>query len=246
MNCLLVPTIALDISLLDRLAASVDHPIRDKVVINNGRNGALDQWKKSHPDWSVLDQDENLGVAGSWNLAPLIFPRDDAWLICNDDIWFNPGFLRQFCEAIDTHATSHDVIRLNETSPYYCFPWTRHNLDDYGTFDENFWVAYHEDCDMNRRLTLAGAKWNNIFQGPVVNHGKPKCGGVEYNALIQGVGLFLRDYWRRKWGGFPQPTYAAPFGACPLHRWTLDRVMRAKIRPLWETFMAQTNPSIYD
>jgi hypothetical protein len=251
MNVLIVPSLGLDVTLLERLALSVDHPIQHKLVILNGRTWALDYWQRAHPDWKVLIQADNLGVAGSWNLAAAICPHEKAWLICNEDIWFPPGILKQFCEFGDANADSHSILRLNDSSPYYCFIHTRNNIEDVGHFDENFWPAYYEDCDYNVRLRRARLQIHNCFTGQnQVNHGKPRTGGMDYNAFLQGVGLFNRRYWYQKWGSMDTESAAfkTPFNrvGAPLSQWTLDRKRRARMQPIFDEFMAVPNPSIYD
>lgn len=251
MNVLIVPTLGLDTTLLDRLALSIDHPIQHKLIILNGRTYALDFWQRAHPDWKVLIQKENKGCAGSWNMAAKLTPGEKAWLICNDDIWFPPGILKQFCEFGDANADRHDVLRLNDSFPYYCFIHTLHNIEDFGEFDENFWPGYYEDCDYNVRVRLAGGEFKRCFPGQnQVNHGKPKCGGMDYNAFLQGVGLFNRRYWMEKWGAadYENAHYKSPFNRVgwTVAQWTLDRKRRAKMQPIFDEFMATPNPSIYE
>lgn len=77
MNVLFVPTLGLDLLLLERLAASVDYPIRSKVVFNNGDPGACDEFRDRHDDWQVKESAfGNLGVAGSWNFCAKMFPEE--------------------------------------------------------------------------------------------------------------------------------------------------------------------------
>ena len=53
MNVLFVPTLGLDLSLIERLANSVDYHIRSKVIFNNGEPGACDEFRDRHDDWQV-------------------------------------------------------------------------------------------------------------------------------------------------------------------------------------------------
>src|SRR5882724_9700126 len=144
MNCLLVPTLALDLSLIERLVNSVDYPIKHKVVVNNGRIDALDRWQKQHTDWVVMSWG-HLGVAASWNKAPLIWPDEDAWLIVNDDEEFQPGCLELLCKASDAHHKDAPVIYVNGCQAFDIFVWTRIGVNYYGAFDENYFPLYFED-----------------------------------------------------------------------------------------------------
>jgi GT2 family glycosyltransferase len=247
MNVLLVPTLALDLSILDRLAASVDYPIQHKVIINNGRPYALDQWQKDHPDWKVLVQGENRGVSKSWNMATEIFPGERGWMISNDDSWFDPGAIEAISKTFDKSPDETHMVWSNEG--WHCFIWTQKAMDRFGLFDENLWPAYHEDEDMSIRFGLGGCVGIHVpsVEGRNVHHGKPKTGGVNYCSLISGCSLFTRDYMRRKWGGWP-PTFNTPFNmlGAPLSHWVMDWPRRRKIQPIWDCFINHPKVSLYD
>lgn len=251
MNVLFVPSIGLDPSLLERLATSVDHPIRYKVAYNNGPTGALEEFRNNHPDWIVKEPAiGNRGAAGSWNDCAKMFPAATEWLLMNEDAWFLPGYLRDICNCVRAFPDA-PMVYLNNSEAYYCFVWTRRALDLVGTFDENFWPAYYEDCDYKIRLKLCGFNgFNYALQGllPPLPHGKPRSGGTNYSAFIQGCGLLNRQYWKRKWGSnnHYHNLYGTPYSD---HRltfkdWVWYPEHRAKLYPLWEAFME--NPSIYD
>lgn len=254
MKVLFVPSLGLDVSLLDRLAASVDYPVKYKVALNNGAPGALQAFEESHPDWIVKEPScGNLGCAGSWNEVAKIFPDEKSWLIMNDDAWFLPGYLEKICDCADENLDA-PLIYLNDSDAYYCFVWTAAGREKYGTFDENFFPSYYEDADYRVRHFLMEVRdYPYALQGlPPLPHGKPRTGGVDYSAMIQGAGLFLRQYFIRKWGIISlegsQYCYATPYKD---HRltpkdWVWYPEMRAKIHPLWETFMSMPNPSIYE
>jgi len=144
MNTLFVPTIALDVSLLDRLADSIDFPISKKVAFNNGQEDALEDFVLRHPDWMVIDSGTgNKGVADSWNVCAEMFPGESGWLLVNDDAWFLPGQL----ETIYHHAIKYPnepVLYLNSTQPYYCFVWNAYGKKVVGEFDPNFYPAYYD------------------------------------------------------------------------------------------------------
>lgn len=252
MNTLFVPTISLDITLIERLANSVDFPISRKVAFNNGREDALEDFKNRHPDWMVIDSNTgNKGVADSWNECAKMFAGESGWLLCNDDSWFLPGQL----EAIWRHAVQYPnepVLYLNSTQPYHCFVWNAYGKRLVGEFDPNFYVGYYEDCDYRVRMRLLGITGHSyIMEGqPVVPHGKPKTGGMNYNAMLQGCGLLNRAYWLRKWGNqnFEEATYKTPYNDQRLgvNEWVWYPEERATRRKLWDTFMSLPNPSIYD
>ena len=249
MNVLFVPTLGLDAPLLERLASSIDHPIRYKVAYNNGTTGALEGFRETHPDWIVKEPAiGNRGVAGSWNDCAKMFPQEQAWLLMNDDAYFLPGQLQQMINCYRAYSTSH-LIFSNQTNWFHCYIWTAKAWQEIGTFDENLWPAYLEDRDYMIRVGLAKGEVANA-EIDTVPHGKPKCGGIDYGAMIQGTGIINRQYYRRKWGNIhtdsPVPEYPTPYNDHRLtfKEWVWYPEHRAKLHPLWEAFME--NPSIYD
>lgn len=251
MNVLFVPSIGLDLSLLDRLAASVDYPVKWKVVLSNGRLGALQAWGESHPDWIVKEYGNNRGCAGSWNYAAELFPDDPTILVMNEDAFFLPGYLEQICACADANPDA-PLIHMNDSNAYYAFVATRAGREKYGTFDENIAFIYYEDCDMRVRHRLMGVTtYPYALQGlPPLPHGKPRTGGDNWSAFINACGLFNRAYWYRKWGSFNfgQATYQHPYND---HRltpkdWVWDPAERAKRIHLWDTFIGLPNPSLYE
>lgn len=251
MNVLCVPSIGLDVTLLDRLADSIDFHIPWKVAINNGPLGALDSFARRHRDWFIKEPGNNLGVAGSWNYAATLFPNEPTILLMNEDAYLLPGQLEQICACMDANPDA-PVTHINDSNAFYCFGWSRSGREQFGTFDENFYVAYLEDCDMRVRHRLAGVTtYPYALQGQVpVPHGKPQTGGMNYGALIQACGLFNRAYWLRKWGSldFEKSEYQNPYRDHRLKpsEWVWDPAHRAKIHPIWECFLSLPNPSIYD
>jgi GT2 family glycosyltransferase len=251
MNVLFVPSIGLDLRLLERLAASVDYPIKYKVVLNNGNLGALDSFRDSHPDWIVKDAGINRGVAGSWNYCAERFPAELSWLIMNEDAWFLPGYLEKICQCADANFNA-PMVHLNSSNAYYCFVWTAAGRKEFGEFDINLWPAYYEDCDMRVRHRLKGVtSYPYAIEGLLpLPHGKPDSGGVNYNALIQGCGLLNRSYWLKKWGSFDfeNATYQNPYrdSRVGINEFVWYPEHRAELWPLFRVFMELPNPSIYE
>lgn len=256
MNTLFVPSLGLPdcLPLMTRLADSIDFPIKQKVIWNNGIPGIFEEWRTNYPDWIIKDSPiSNRGVAGSWNECAKWFSSEPNWILANEDCYFLPGQLRLICKCADNH-TEEPIIYLNSSGTYYCFIWSLIGREQFGEFDENFWPAYYEDCDYRVRLQL-GEKTNFIYalegeHDPIVPHGKPQTGGIDYSAMINGGGLLNRAYWQRKWGSsdYEKAFYQTPYKDHRLDakEWIWFPEERAKRWPLYETFMSQPTPSIYE
>ena len=89
---------------------------------------------------------------------------------------------------------------------------------------------------------------------PPLPHGKPRTGGINYNAVLQGCGLMNREYWKRKWGlnsadclNYEIAYYQTPYKDQRLtaDQWAWYPEERATRKRLWESFLA-LNPSLYD
>jgi len=246
MNSLLVPSLALDINLLNRLANSVDYPIKNKVVINNGRKGALCKWKEENPEWSVIDSEFNLGCAGAWNIAPEIF-TEDAWLICNEDQDLQPGVLETICNESDLHHKDADIIYVDKNNAFDIFVWTRNGVNNFGTFDENFYPIYYEDWEMRMRFWVGKANTYNIEIPVTIKHGKPYPHNLKYQAMIEQTEVYNRDYFTRKWGVIADKhtPFTNPFDNknIPVKEWSLELERRSTLLTLWNNYW-NDSPSI--
>ncbi len=252
MNILFVPTLGLDVTLLNRLADSIDYPLKARVAFNNGNPGALDGFRDSHADWIVKESAfGNLGVAGSWNQCAKMFPEEPSWLLMNDDAYFLPGYLERIVKCARENE-NQPIIHLNHSNAFYCFVHTQVGKKLFGEFDENFWPAYMEDCDMRVRHRLKG--YNGyvyaIEELPPLPHGKPTHGGTNYNAMIQGCGLLNRLYWYYKWGNqnFEFANYQTPYNdqRLTVDQWAWYAEERATRKKIWDTWQSLPNPSIYE
>jgi GT2 family glycosyltransferase len=140
--------------LLDRMIASINYPIRELVIIDNGAKSQT--WEPTWNQWIRkiwhLKMPNNLGVAGSWNLGIKSTPMADYWLISNFDVEWGGDSLKMFTEL------SHpEKLVLSNGSPEWCaFSIGWQIIDKVGLFDEAFHPAYFEDNDMQRRIENKG------------------------------------------------------------------------------------------
>jgi len=140
--------------ILDRMIKSINYPIRELVIIDNGAK--THSWEPTWNQWISkiwhLKMPNNLGVAGSWNLGIKSTPMADYWVISNFDVEWGGDSLKMFQEL-----SRANKLLLSNGSPEWCaFSVGYKVLDEIGLFDESFHPAYFEDTDFERRLKNKG------------------------------------------------------------------------------------------
>jgi GT2 family glycosyltransferase len=218
--------------LLRRCLESVDHPFERLLVINNGKDpSVLEVLRKLErrelgiegyfEKISVETPARNLGCGPSWNRIITSFPG--SWLITGNDVQFKPGSLARIAQVEETTPDA-DIVCADGYSVFVMTPGGRRKV---GLFDENFYPAYHEDCDHWRRVVLSGAKAVNVPGFEFIHGEAPNWGSCTINAdpgLKEFMGkrlAELRAYYERKWGGTPgAEKFSTPFNRpVPLHYW---------------------------
>jgi GT2 family glycosyltransferase len=137
--------------LLHRMLDSIDYPVSDLVIIDNGHvvpgRQVVENVQRTH----VVTMPTNLGVPASWNLGVKCLPHAPWWLICNFDIVFPSGSLERLAAV-----QSGGVVLSAASPPWACFALHDEAVQQVGLFDEGLYPAYFEDCDYERRLRAAG------------------------------------------------------------------------------------------
>ncbi len=149
--------------LLRRMLQSIDFPIRDLLIIDNGGKfeDVFEKGELPVKNLRVLMLPSNLGVAGSWNLGVKLFPHDPVWTFASNDMWFRPGDLELLSTA------SWDALTLSQHVPHWhTFAVGEAVIDRVGLFDERFYPAYCEDNDFERRVQFAGLPITRLDVAP--------------------------------------------------------------------------------
>ena len=145
---LIVPVLARP-ELLYRMLSSIDHPVGQLVVIDNGQ--VVDPDQLAHlplvEATTLLPLPANLGVAGSWNLGIKVTPFAPYWLIANFDVVWPAGSLA----ALDDTAAPDRVVLVDSPQPWCAFAVGERVVAEVGLFDEALHPAYMEDDDYERR-----------------------------------------------------------------------------------------------
>lgn len=147
--------------LLDRMIMSINFPIRDLIIVDNGARSYdyLPVWNQWINKIWHLKMPSNMGVASSWNLGIKSTPMSEYWLVSNFDVEWGGDSLKMFSEI-----AKNDNLVLSNGSPEWCaFTIGWKVIDKVGLFDEALHPAYFEDNDMERRVDRAGFKIVNSF-----------------------------------------------------------------------------------
>jgi len=128
----------------------VDFKNTDIHIIDNGKQN-LDHLEENVHIY-VHNQNENIGVAASWNkLCKLIFLKKDWALLVNDDVYLGYGN-----ERVNMCAEMSEV-GIVQSEVNWSVILIHKDLYNYiGEFDEDFFPAYFEDSDYIYRLKLKG------------------------------------------------------------------------------------------
>jgi len=218
--------------LLARMLRSIDYPVGQIVIINNGDDAGvaatIDQFQMiGELPITVLKPQCNLGCARSWN--EIMRVSGEYWLLIGNDIELAAGDLAK----IDAFVRAHpDYVTCPANWGHSLFAVTQAGLDRIGLFDENFFPAYCEDQDHMYRVKLAGAPWADVPDVRAI-HGEPPLWGSttifsdpQLHARCRITQANNKEYYARKWGGAPgHETFMYPFNdpTLSLKDWKIDR-----------------------
>lgn len=139
--------------LLKRSINSIPSTVENILIIDNGDcllKRDLDEIDRG--GWiRLLSMPSNLGVPQSWNLGIKLFPFEPGWLLLNHDAWFDEGAWDRFCADV-----GEDRITLAGNPPWCCAWIGRGVVERVGLFCEQFYPAYMEDVDYERRADALG------------------------------------------------------------------------------------------
>lgn len=159
---LVVPTLTRR-DLLMELLATIDVPVGTLLIVDNGDQHIGDLYVPNVDRVRVADLGANLGVAASWNLGIKTAVQHDWVMVVSDDVRMPPGALARFAEL-----SAPDRVVVTAAWPHWCaFTIGMDVVQTVGLFDENYYPAYFEDDDFERRMTDAGLV---THFGPEVQH----------------------------------------------------------------------------
>jgi GT2 family glycosyltransferase len=133
--------------LLDKNLSLVNFPIKEILIINNGKE--IYEPKRKDLNIRVLNLPSNLGMSGSWNLTIKLYPHEKFWLFSSADTHWLPDSLEKFYEL------SGESKMVTSSESYSCFSVGENIVREIGLFDEYFYPYLFEDSDYGERLAIA-------------------------------------------------------------------------------------------
>jgi GT2 family glycosyltransferase len=207
------------------------------IVLDNASSDRTPQWLAAQHDpkagWSDILLRDRMSVAGCWNyvlewaFSPLNNCNYEAVLVLNNDVEIRPDtvelLLRDgspFCTAVSVRS-KEEMEKPEGWGPtsrrphpdFSCFLIKPIVWKKVGRFDEEFEVAYAEDCDYHVRMHLAGIPACCIDL-PFLHHGAQTVKQAEpgEKRMIERAAERNRDRFEEKWGCRPgTPAYESLF-----------------------------------
>jgi FkbM family methyltransferase len=205
-----------------RLLKSIDYPVENFFIVNNNGKGELDdeleELKKENNPYvkniKICNLPGNIGCSGAWNLIIKCFIMSPYWIIVNDDVAFDKGFLQ---EMVSTSRENSDTGVIHGLSGDFDIgSWDLFLIKDFvikklGLFDENCYPAYCEDVDYLMRLLNSNTKRitslnSNYFHGDgnkeeyYTHASQTSKKDPELSVLLRHFHDLNMEYLNDKWG----------------------------------------------
>jgi hypothetical protein len=153
---------------LKRLIESIDYPVDEVCVINNNGRGELDyelyQLALIKYDFigkiTICTLPSNIGCAGAWNLIIKSYLLKPYWVICNHDIAFTSGYLKEMATKAQNENIGVIFGQKEDWSLFLIKDWV---IQKCGLFDENLYPAYCEDADYSIRIKHLNIPCENLL-----------------------------------------------------------------------------------
>ena len=150
----MIPVLAIPVlnryDLLDDNLDTIDYPIKEILIINNGKEEYVPRRKDLNI--RVLNLPSNLGMSGSWNLTIKLYPHENYWMFSSADTHWIPGSL----EKLHNESGSDKLVLTTEA--WSAFTLGENVVREVGLFDEYFYPIYFEDNDYYERVMRSSVK----------------------------------------------------------------------------------------
>jgi len=142
--------------LLEKLLDSINYPIENIFIVDNGGEYSLPP-KYNKLNIKVMNMPCNIGVAASWNLGIKCYPHAKYWLFSAIDTTILPDTL----EKTDKECLPENLTISNYGFSYFAIG--SEIVKKIGLFDENYYPAYYEDFDFEKRVRDSGYSKNVVY-----------------------------------------------------------------------------------
>lgn len=194
----MIPILAIPVlnryDLLDDNLDSIDYPIKEILIINNGKD--IYEPRRKDLNVRVLNLPSNLGMSGSWNLTIKLYPHENYWMFSSADTHWIPGSL----EKLHNESGSSKLVLTTEA--WSAFTLGEDMVREIGLFDEYFYPIYFEDNDYYERVMRSSLKDNYIHGVIQVNapHGASQTIHSDENLRDRNNVTFIqnREYFNDK------------------------------------------------
>jgi GT2 family glycosyltransferase len=149
-----IPTLNRADLLLPTVAKYITEDFKDIEIhiIDNGKQDL--SFLNVFPNVIVYEQDQNIGVAASWNkLCKIIFEKHNHALIINDDV-----YLGYNTDVVNSVIEKYEYSLVQSYVSWSVILMSKYMYDYIGEFDEIFHPAYYEDSDYLYRMKLKGIR----------------------------------------------------------------------------------------
>jgi hypothetical protein len=195
---------AIDVQMTDECITSIDVDLRERVIVIDNCARRL---RGNGPQ--LLRSRHNLGVAASWNLGVRVARAQSAAyvMLASTSTRFEGG-ARDLDTLTEVMAEREILALMPHPTYWHTALFDMRFFDTVGEADENFYPAYFEECDLERRALLAGLALVDDGQIPeaTIKASTVRDGhGVDaLRASFPGENTInyeaLGEYWQRKWG----------------------------------------------
>ena len=187
----MIPVLAIPVlnryDLLDQHLETIDYPIEEILIINNGKD--LYEPKRKDLNIRVLNLPSNLGMSGSWNLTIKLYPNAKYWMFSSADTYWVQGSLEKL------HQASSESKIVMTTEAWGSFSIGENMIREVGLFDEYFYPIYFEDNDYYERVMKSSLKDGYINSGIEVNtpHGASQTINSNEKLLNRNHETFVKN-----------------------------------------------------
>lgn len=183
--------------LLNRMIRSIDYPVKNLVIIDNGADLPRDEEPKcDNPNvetFRVIPIANNLGIAPSWNLGVKLFPFDEIFYFTSNDCVFAPGTLEKLAQD-----SKRNKVTISELWPHWqLFSVGDKVFEECGLFDEAIFPMNFEDDEFEWRVTEKGYEVVKVDL-PMIHDGQMTFKSNQHyatrnQATYEANGLYFRN-----------------------------------------------------